>query len=186
MMFSHFGPPGGYACMVCSTDLWDVGRYVTAGSVVVCDTCVGILKDAVDAAEGSGKTEVVLPPRVSGPIPDEGAPAAIAKAIAMVFGSEYDDLDDYLESATEMGEVLAQAGAQYTGSRFTGKVDRIRFTNDNLAEVRFQVCMNGAFNGFPFQGTAARGSDGLWRVTKETIWRVVPGGGGGGPHFGPR
>jgi hypothetical protein len=179
-----YGMGAGFSCMVCGMDLWDVGRYVSAGAVVICDSCIGILKDAVDGAEGSGNTEVMLPPRTSGPVPDDSSAAAIAKAFVMTFGSEYDDLDDYLEAASELGPVLAQAGAQFGGARFTTRVNRIRFTNADQADVRFQVCMNGALTGWPFQGTAVRGDDGHWRVTRETVWRVVPG--GGGPFPGPR
>ncbi len=120
-----------------------------------------------------------LPPPVHGSAPDDEAAPAIAEAFARTVGSAYDQLGDYLEDADEMGAVLADRAAQFgPATQVTGRVDRIRFANADLAEVRFQICVNGATTGFPFQGTARRGEDGSWRVTPETIARVVPGGGG--------
>ena len=34
----------GSTCMVCGVDLWDVDRYVSAGAVVICQSCVDALK----------------------------------------------------------------------------------------------------------------------------------------------
>jgi hypothetical protein len=51
-------------------------------------------------------------------------------------------------------------------------VDGIRFRNPDLAEVRFQVLMNGNPMG-SFQGSAARHDDGHWRVTRQTVARLL-------------
>ncbi len=173
--------PGRFAasnCMVCGADLWDVARYVSAGSVVICQSCVDVLKTAMDRAEGDGETEVVIPPRVHGPVPDEDAVAAVAKAFTMTFGSQYDDLDDFLEDAAELGALLAEAGRRHGGGggQYSVRVDAIRFPRPDTAEVRFQIVLNGGPAGFAFQGTALR-RDGLWRVSRETVARVVSGAG---------
>jgi hypothetical protein len=172
--------PGRFSssnCMVCGADLWDVGRYVSAGSVVICQSCVDVLKTAMDRAQGDGETEVVIPPRVHGPVPDDDAASAVAKAFTMTFGSQYDDLDDYLEDTDELGPLLAEGARRHGGgSQYSARVDAIRFPHPDTAEVRYQIVMNGGPAGFPFEGTAIR-RDGCWRVTRETVARALSGAG---------
>jgi hypothetical protein len=148
---------------------------VSAGSVVICQSCVDALKRAMDNADGSGEIEVALPappPRVHGPAPDDEAAAAIAGAFSRTFDSDEDRLDDALEDAVELGALLAQArGRAGPAASFAARVDGIRFRSPDLAEVRFQILMNGNPMG-SFQGSAAR-RDGHWRVTRETITRLL-------------
>jgi hypothetical protein len=163
--------------MVCGADLWDVARYVSAGSVVICQSCIDVLKTAMDRAQGDGETEVVIPPRVHGAVPDDDAAAAVAKAFTMTFGSQFDDLDHYLEDATELGALLAEGARRHGGgSQYSARVDAIRFPRPDTAEVRYQIVMNGGPAGFPFQGSAVR-RDGHWRVTRETVARALSGAG---------
>ncbi len=64
----------GSVCMVCGVDLWDVERYVSAGAVVICQSCIDVLKRAIDDTDETGEIEVRLPvppPRVHGPVPDD-------------------------------------------------------------------------------------------------------------------
>jgi hypothetical protein len=165
----------GSACMVCGVDLWDVERYVSTGAVVICQSCVEVLKRAIDDADDTGEIEVRLPappPRVHGPAPDDEAASEIAWAFTRTFDSDEDQLDDALEDAAELGALLAQArGRVGPTTRFAARVDGIRFRSPDLAEVRFQILMNGNPMG-SFQGSAAR-RDGRWRVTRETVARLL-------------
>ena len=184
-MAMRLGPDGGSTCMVCDADLWHVGRYVSAGAVVLCDGCVTKLKQALDASEGEGRVEFISPPRVHGSAPDAEAPIAVAEAFVRTFGSAYDDLGDYLEDADELGPSLADGAARFgPGVQFSARLYGIRFAKNDFAEVRFQVCMNGAPTGMQYQGSARKGADGRWRVTRETVGRVLPGGGGRPPPRG--
>lgn len=165
--------PGGSSCMVCGTDLWDVERYASAGAVVICQACVDVLKRAMDDADGTGEIEVTLPPRVHGDAPDAEAAMCVARAFVRTFGSEYDDLDDYLEDAAELGPLLRQGAVRFgPAAHFTGRVNALRFPRPDVAEVRFQILMNGNPTGWQFEGTAAR-RDGKWRVTRDTVARVL-------------
>ena len=165
----------GSVCMVCGVDLWDVDRYVSAGAVVICQSCVDALKRVMDDADGTGEIEVRLPappPRVHGAAPDDEAAAAIARAFVRTFDSDEDQLDDDLEDAAELGALLAQArGRAGPTASFAARVDGIRFRSPDRAEVRFQILMNGNPMG-SFQGSAVR-RDRHWRVTRETIARLL-------------
>jgi hypothetical protein len=160
--------------MVRGTDLWDVDRYVSAGSVVICQPCVDALKRATDEAESRGEVEVevVRPARVYGPVPDDEAAVAVALAFSRTFGSQYEDLDDYVEDAAELGGLLRDGAQRYgPGAHFSVRVDAVRFPSLDLAEVRFQILMNGNPVG-AFQGTAAK-REGRWRVTRPTVARLL-------------
>jgi hypothetical protein len=176
---------GKFGCMVCGADLWEVPRYVRAGAIVACEPCVGALYRAFDESDEPGEITIVLPPKVYGDAPDAAAPPAIAEAFVRTFGSAYGELSDYLEDAQELGPYLGDAANRFGGgvTQFTARVDGIRFVRTDRADVRFQIMMNGTPMGMPFQGSAALGSDGKWRVTRETVLRVVP---GGGPPLGRR
>ena len=123
---------------------------------------------------------------------------AIARAFVRTFDSDEDQLDDDLEDAVELGALLAQArGRGWLTASFAARVDGIRFRSPDRAEVRFQILMNGNPMG-SFQGSAVR-RDGHWRVTRETIARLlanygirgtapaglIPGGNKGRPGTGP-
>ena len=161
--------------MVCGVDLWDVDRYVSAGAVVICESCVDALKRAMDDADGTGEIEVRVPappPRVHGTAPDDEAAAAIARAFVRTLDSDEDQLDDDLEDAVELGAFLAQARSRAgPAATFAARVDGIRFRSPDRAEVRFQILMNGNPMG-SFEGSAVR-LDRHWRVTRETITRLL-------------
>jgi hypothetical protein len=163
----------GNACMLCGTDLWDVGRYVSSGNVVLCQSCVDVLKQAMDNAEGDGETEVKLPPRIHGEAPDPDAADNIAAAFYATFRSGGSgDLDDYLEDADELTEYIRQAGTRHPMAPSDVRVDAIRFRHPQLAEVRYQILLGGGPGGFPFQGKASY-RDGKWRVTREALAEVL-------------
>jgi hypothetical protein len=168
-------PDRGPVCIACGVDRWDVERYVSAGAVMICQSCVDALKRTADDAEGIGEIEVQLPlppPRVHGSAPDHEAVAAIARAFVRTFDSDEDQLDDDLEDAAELGALLAEARSRAgSTARFAARVDGIHFLRPDQAEVRFQILMNGSPMG-SFQGSAAR-RDGHWRVTRQTISRLL-------------
>jgi hypothetical protein len=159
--------------MVCGADLWDVERHVSAGSVQVCAACVDALKQALDQTDAIGEIEVVPAPKVHGPAPDDAAAAMVAQAFGRTFGSRYDALDDYLEDAQELGRLLRDGAGRYgPGVQFNARVDAIRFPRPDLAEVRFQILAGNSPMGYAFQGTASL-RDGHWRVTRETVTRIL-------------
>jgi hypothetical protein len=159
--------------MVCGADLWDVERYVSAGAVQVCAGCVDALKQALDRTDDIGEIEVVPAPKVHGPAPSDEAAAMVAKAFSRTFGSRYDALDDYLEDAQELGNLLREGAGRYgPGAQFSARVDAIRFPRPDLSEVRFQILAGNSPVGFAFQGTATL-RDGHWRVSRETVARLL-------------
>jgi hypothetical protein len=168
-------PDRGPVCIACGVDRWDVERYVSAGAVMICQSCVDALKRTADDAEGIGEIEVQLPlppPRVHGSAPDHEAVAAIVRAFVRTFDSDENQLDDDLEDAAELGALLAEARSRAgSTARFAARVDGIHFLRPDQAEVRFQILMNGSPMG-SFQGSAAR-RDGHWRVTRQTISRLL-------------
>ena len=165
--------PPGSSCMVCGVDLWDVERYVSAGSVQVCAACVDELKQALDRTDASGEIEVVPAPKVHGSAPNDEAAAMVATAFTRTFGSRYDDLDDYLEDAEELGKLLRDGAGRYgPGVQFNARVDAIRFPRPDLAEVRFQIIAGNSPMGYAFQGAASL-RDGHWRVTRDTVARIL-------------
>ena len=159
--------------MVCGVDLWDVERYVSAGSVQVCGLCVDALKAALEETDDIGEIEVIPAPKVHGSAPSDEAAAMVAKAFSRTFGSQYDELDDYLEDAHEVGTLLREGARRYGPAvQFSARVDAIRFPRPDLSEVRFQILTGNAPVGYAFQGTAAL-RDGHWRVTRETVVRIL-------------
>ena len=167
------GPMPGNACMMCGTDLWDVARYVSTGNLVLCQSCVDILKQAMDDAEVDGETEVKLPPRVHGAAPDPEAADFIAAAFFATFRSGgAGNLGDYLEDAEELTQYIEQAASRHPMAPSDVRVEAIRFRSPKLAEVRYQILLGGGPAGFPFQGTAAY-HDGKWRVTREALAEVL-------------
>lgn len=167
------GQMPGNACMMCGTDLWDVGRYVSTGNLVLCQSCVDILKRAMDNAEAHGEAEVKVPPRVHGEAPDPDAAERIAAAFYATFRSGGGgNLDDYLEDAEELTQYIEQAGSRHPMAPSDVRVEAIRFRSPRLAEVRYQILLGGGPAGFPFQGTAAY-RDGKWRVTRQALADVL-------------
>jgi len=161
--------------MVCGVDLWDVERYASAGSLTICQPCVDAIKSALDGTKEPGEVAVRVPvasPPVHGEAPDEHAASAIARAFARTFDSDEDQLDDDLEDAGELGPALAESRSRFApATHFGARVDAIRFRTSDRAEVRFRVLMSGNPVG-SFQGSAAR-SDGKWRVTRDTVVRLL-------------
>ena len=157
--------------MVCGADLWDVERYVSAGSVQVCAGCVDALKQALDQTDDTGEIEVVPAPKVHGPAPSDEAGAMVAKAFSRTFGSRATP-DDFWRTGRARRLLRDGAGRYGPGVQFSARVDAIRFPRPDLSEVRFQILAGNAPMGYAFQGTATL-HDGHWRVTRETVARIL-------------
>lgn len=175
------GPGGGsFACMSCGVDLWDVPRHVRAGNVIVCERCVGVMSEALAGGPGSGRIEVAIPPLVSGPVPDGDAVELVADSFLRTFGgNDGDDRADVMEDAEELSPLLDHAGRAF-GANLDPKtvIDRVRFPEPDVAEVRFRVLLRGSPDGMKFEGRAVR-RHGRWLVTRSTVLSVIPGGGVG-------
>jgi hypothetical protein len=163
------------ACSFCGRDLWDVGRYVSGEQAVICDVCVTAAQRVVADAPPD-ENALVMPPRVSGDVPDEKAVGAIEYAVQSVFSNVG---DEEWVTCVEDGANLLPARHE-VGTRFpmimpsSIRVVRVRFRSPETADVRFTVFLSegpGA-PGIPLEGSVAR-HDGRWRVTRDTYCTAV-------------
>jgi hypothetical protein len=156
-----FVGPGGRMSMAfafCGSDLWEVSKYVSAGHVAICADCVEVASACLLSSAGSLDREIFFPPRCFGVVPDEEAVHAIAKVFHEVFGGGAADRKvraDYLEDAEELAGVFDEAGARHPGVTASARVDRIRFLDQDTAEVRFQLTVGGG-PGPMFDGRVVR------------------------------
>jgi ClpX C4-type zinc finger len=173
------GPSGQISpgCSFCGRDLWEVGRFVSAGRVAICSDCVELASASLRASAGDERREVFFPPRVFGEIPDPDAVESIGRAYSAVFGGEVVGAvrGDYLQDGEELDSLFDEALARNPGVTASCRVDRIRFLNRDAAEVRFQIGVNGG-PGPILEGRAVR-RDGRWHVTHDTALRVLALGG---------
>jgi hypothetical protein len=174
-----FGAGKTFVCMACGTDLWDVGQQVRAGAVTICGSCVTALAEAVGADPESNVIDVVVPPRVQGPVPDADAVEAVGRAFLDAFGDDSVRRRGALEDADEVGPALDQARVQFAGHLDPRlRVERVRFPSADEAEVRFSILLQLQADGMRHEGRAVR-RDGRWLVTRSTAASVLPGGGMG-------
>lgn len=174
---------GGFACMACGVDLWDVPRHIRAGNVIVCEGCLEVMSEALGRGTASGRIEVAIPPKVSGSVPDGDAVASVVDSFLRTFGAATERSDEVMEDAEELRPLLDQAGRMF-GANLDPKtvVDRVRFPDPDTAEVRFRVLLRGSPDGMRFEGKAVRRS-GHWLVTRDTVVSVLPGGFASGATF---
>jgi ClpX C4-type zinc finger len=176
-----FVGPGGrmsMGCAFCGRDLWEVGKYVSAGHVAICADCVEVASASLLSAADSHDREIFFPPRCFGVVPDDEAVHAIAKVFDAIFGGgapEGKVRADYLEDAEELAGLFDEAGARHPGVTASARVDRIRFLDQDTAEVRFQLTVGGG-PGPMFDGRVVR-RDGRWLATRGTALRVLALGG---------
>lgn len=166
---------GTLADMAVGIDLWDVARSVRAGGAVLCERRLLSMAEQLSASDASGQVEVVVPPRLTGPAPDDQALMAVAAAFWAVFSGTGAERDAALLGAAEVGPVLEEARTRYAQMDPQLVVNRVRFPEPDRAEVRFRFLLNGGPGGLGGQGEAVR-RDGAWFVTRETVLGVVPGG----------
>jgi len=173
----RFVPPGGQqmaSCSFCGRDLWEVDRYVSAGRSVICAECVSTASDMLREEPAVGEREIFFPARVLGDVPDDDAVGAITECFRMVFGGGAGDPErftGFLEDDEELRPSFEAAG-QRTMTRASGsRVARLRFVTPDLADVRFEIVLEGGA-AFPFEGQAVR-RGGRWLVSRATAATVL-------------
>jgi len=78
---------------------------------------------------------------------------------------------DALEDPEDLEPYLAEAGQRHPVRPSPTRVERLRFLDDDTAEVEFVL---GLLDGpaFPFDGRAVRRGN-RWLVTRDTVVRVL-------------
>ena len=98
-----------------------------------------------------------------------------ARSVAETSGTSGDMSQAMIEDAKELHPYLIEARARHPSVRSSIRVERIRFTNPDKAEVRFAVVF-GVGQGIKFEGWAFRHGD-RWLVTRETVALLLAPGG---------
>jgi ClpX C4-type zinc finger protein len=172
-----FAQPGR-ACSFCGRDLWDVAHYVSAGPVAICDQCIDAAREVVERASPTDGRELFLEPRVFGEGGDAEDAASIAGAFRAVFTSESsaESRAAYIDGNDDVKQALDEAHARLPGMAASTRVERIRFLDADVAEVRFQINLGVHPMGPLVEGRAVR-KQGRWMVSSDTVARVVSLGG---------
>jgi hypothetical protein len=103
---------------------------------------------------------------------------AIMESFRVVFGGAAgrpDLLRSHLEDYEELAPALEVAGQRHRVGPLSTRVDRIRFSDGDFAEVRFQITL-GVGMTTPFEGRTVR-REGRWLVSRETAAEVLARGG---------
>lgn len=133
------------------------------------------MAEQLGKSDASGQVELVVPPRLAGPAPDDDAATAVAAALSAVFSGTAAERDASLLGADEVGPILEQARSMYASMSPHLVISRVRFPEPDRAEVRFRFVLGGGPGGIDAQGEVVR-RNGSWLVTPETVLRAVPGG----------
>jgi Clp amino terminal domain, pathogenicity island component len=155
-------------CALCNRDLWETDRYVTGELGSVCDDCLRVGTAAVNAADAHG--ELMMPPRVFGDEPHDGATEAIVRAFQAVFGGPLwrDDTSstDNLEDGDTLAPYLAEAAQRHASIQILGaRVSGVRYLGPDEASVRYGVRISQMGQPMPFEGQAVR-RGGRWLVSR--------------------
>lgn len=86
-----------------------LGRPPFAPGAVLCERCLVSMAEQLDKSDASGQVELVVPPRVAGPVPDDAAATAVAAALSAVFSGTAAERDASLLGTNEVGPILEQA-----------------------------------------------------------------------------
>lgn len=167
-----FEPPHP-SCSFCGRDLWDVDRYVVGASAVICDLCTELAAHVIEDAAPDTRS-LRLPARVFGEPPDDNAVAEIVEVVDLALFSGPAG-DAMRAGALEDGERLApmhpQARERYGNLELEQRLDRIRFVNPDVAEVRVAIGLVGG-PGMTFDGRVTR-SGGSWKVSRDLFCAVL-------------
>jgi hypothetical protein len=164
------GPLHPQVCALCGRDLWEVDRYISAGTIKVCDRCITDGRQVLEEAEATGDgPELHLPPRVFGEVPDEDAVREIVTAFERGFNvSDPAERQLYLEDAEGLRPYDEQVTARFPNVASTHRVERIRFLSHDRARVHFWITVTSPVSmTFPVDGAAVRMDD-RWKVSRET------------------
>jgi len=164
---------GRGACSFCGRDLWEVRRHVSAGAVAICEDCVATATVALERGEVAPGGEVVFPPRLFGTAPDEKALEAVVRAIRTTFGVGPGESGTPrpVEGAEDLEPYFVEAGRRVSVQTAGARVERVRFLDDDVAEVEFVISLTGG-GAFPFGGRVVRSRD-QWLVSRQTVVRVL-------------
>ncbi len=170
--------PGGHpTCSFCGRDLWEVKRYVSASEVMICEECVSAASGALSASGAAPEGEVHFPPRLFGTAPDDRAVDEVVALFGFFMGAtplEAGSLVGVIEDADELEPYLQEAGRHPTCPSAI-RVERLRFLDDDTAEVEFALVFHGGHQ-LPISGEAVRKAE-RWLISRETIVRVLQMGG---------
>jgi ClpX C4-type zinc finger len=161
-------------CPFCGRDLWEVERYLWAGNAAICEDCVATAFGALQAAEPAAVGAVPFPPRLFGTAPDEDAVDAVVAAILVTFGpprSEPGLPRREAEDAEELEPYIVEAGRRYPVRPGATRVQRLRFLDDDTADVEFVIGLVGR-PAAPFSGGVVRRGE-RWLVTRDTVLQVL-------------
>jgi len=176
--FGVGGPVGAHpTCSFCGRDLWEVGRYVSAGAVTICEDCLAAAAGALARSTAAPGGEIQFPPRLFGTAPDDRAVDEIVAVFRFFLGAshiERTSLGEVIEDADELEPYLQEAGRHPTRPSAI-RVERLRFLDDDTAEVEFAIQFH-AGHYLPVSGKAVRRAD-RWLISRETIVRVLQIGG---------
>jgi len=169
----RIGPaPRADVCALCGRDTWDVDRFVTDGSVLLCEICIDAAAATIRDAD-RGLHRLTLPPRVYGTVPDETAPGAIVEAVTQVMGPEpQGGWGPFLEDADTISRAVRQARQGRGIDGVQAIVRRMRFVSDDEAWISLTVHLGPSLGGFPFEGPVRR-IDGSWKVGRELIGTML-------------
>jgi len=167
------GAVGRGVCSFCGRDLWEVRRHVSAGAVSICEDCVATATVALEHGEVAPGGEVAFPPRLFGAAPDEKAVDAVVSAIRTTFGvgPGKSGTPRPVEGAEDLEPYFAEAGRRVSVRPAGARVERVRFLDDDVAEVEFVISLTSG-GAFPFGGRVVRSGD-RWLVSRQTVVRVL-------------
>lgn len=167
------------SCALCGVDLWEAAHFVTGSHVPVCDHCVRTAARLLEVAAPEHR-RLVLPPRVSGEIPDEEAPSAIVDAVQLAFCASTgpESLSQVVEEFENV-EAYFRRTQRLAPQRDATRLNRLRFLTPELAEVRFEITRADS-NASSFEGRV-HWRDGRWMVTVDTVAMVLAPRGSGAP-----
>jgi hypothetical protein len=162
--------PAARTCSFCGRDLWEAGRHVTAGTATICEGCVATAAGVLEQAEAAPGEELPFPPRVFGAAPDDAAVDEIVAAFRGLFGPAT------VDHATRAGledlvPLLARAGGRHPLRPGSTRVERLRFSGPDTAEVVFAFGLADGSTA-SFTGAAVR-RHGVWVVTRESVLEVL-------------
>jgi len=171
-------PTGGRpTCSFCGRDLWEVGRYVSAGAVTICEDCVAAAAGALAESRAAPGGDIQFPPRLFGTAPDDRAVDEVVAVFRFFLGAshiEHTSLGDVIEDADELEPYLQEAGRHPTRPSAM-RVERLRFLDDDTAEVEFAIQFHGG-HYLPISGKAVRRAH-RCLISRETIAKVLQIGG---------
>ena len=155
-------------CVLCGRDLWETAHFVTGDHVRVCEDCIRSAAAVLDAAPPE-RRQVVMPPRVFGEPPDDGAVAAVVEALRAAFGMGTDRTARaaVVEDYDTVEPIVHRERTSLASGQDDTRASKIRFLTHDVAEV--QVMLQRADGTVSHFDGRLRRREGRWLVTAETV-----------------